>query len=250
MDDHSCRIGDDELMKRYLLAIFALMFGMGEAFSQSRQAQNFQLWLDYDPNYPMGKWTFDLEISPHFGSGESKWSEINVTPNWEYAATTWLDLGTGVGLSYAHQTEDYDTFEANPYVLIRPYYFTKRGVRGIKLVDQLRFDYRAQYTIKTGERANSGRIRNRIQAWIPINKNNILVPGNWHAIVDVEAFYNFKDLDERFSSRLRIRAGAGYRHSNAWRYQLIFTLQRARDTIEEDFNTTDIILNFRAIHFF
>lgn len=99
--------------QRYLqISILTLLLGAGHAFSQSREAQNFQLWLDYDPNYPMGKWTFDLEISPHFGSGESQWSEINVTPTWEYAASAWLDLGAGMGLTYTHQTEEYDTFEA------------------------------------------------------------------------------------------------------------------------------------------
>lgn len=128
--------------------------------------------------------------------------------------------------------------------------FFARGVRGVKLVEQFRFDYRAQYIIKTREKTGSTRIRNCIQAWIPITKGSIVVPGNWHGIIDVEAFFNTKDLKERFSSRLRFRIGAGYRQSNAVRYQLFYIIQRARDTFDEDFSTTDNMLYFRFIHFF
>ncbi len=216
----------------------------------SQNQQRVQLWLDYDPTYPMGKWTFDLEIAPHVGLGESRWSELSVTPNWEYSVTGWLDLSGGLALTYTHQTEDFDSFELNPYVEIKPYWYTKHGIRGIKLVDYLRFEYRAQYTFHDKEKNNSARIRNRIQAQIPINKGSMFLDRAWYAIVDVEAFYNAEDLQERFSSRQRFRIGAGYRHSNAWRYQVIYTLQRARNTIEEHFTTTDSIFRFRVIHFF
>ena len=195
--------------KQYFrLAAFVLLLGPDQAFSQDQQDVNFQIWLDYDPTHPMGKWTFDLEIAPHFGLGESRWGELGVTPNWEYSAADWLDLSGGVALTYTHQTENLDTFEFNPYVEVKPYFYTKRGVRGIKLADYLRFEYRAQYTFEAKEKDNSARIRNRIQAQIPINKGSILVDRAWYAIVDVEAFYSVGDLKERFSSRLRLRAGS------------------------------------------
>ncbi len=230
----------------YALLIFLAL--ASPIFAQDQQT--VQLWMDYDPTYPMGRWTFDLEITSHLGFAAERWGELGVTPNWEYAATDWLDLSGGMGLTYTHQTENFDTFELNPYVEVKPYFYTKRGVRGIKLVDYLRFEYRAQYTFGTKEKDNSTRIRNRIQAQIPINQRSILVDRAWYAIVDVEAFFNAGDLKERFSSRLRFRVGAGYRHSNTWRYQMIYALQRARDTIEEPLSTTDRIFRFRVIHFF
>jgi hypothetical protein len=135
-------------------------------------------------------------------------------------------------------------------VEIKPYWYTKHGVRGVKLTDYLRFEYRAQYTFTTKERDNSSRIRNRVQAVIPLNKASAIVGGALSAIVDVEVFFNAGDLRERFSSRLRFRLGAAYIHSTTLRYQFYYTLQRARDTTEEPFSTTDSIFRFRVIHFF
>jgi hypothetical protein len=116
-----------------LTCTLLILLAISPAFPQEQQT--VQLWLDYDPTYPMGKLTFDLEIAPHFALGESRWSELGVTPNWKYAATDWLDLSGGMGLTYTYQTEDFDSFELNPYVEIKPYWYTKHGVRGVKLAD-------------------------------------------------------------------------------------------------------------------
>ena len=222
----------------------------GPVLAQERGNQVMQLWFDYIPTYPMGKWSFDCEVGPRIGFAESRWSELSAKPNWEYSATPWLDLVGGVALAYTHQTEDFDSFEVRPYVGLRPYFFTKRGIHGVKLVDFLRYEYRAQYTFKAEARNNSSRVRNRLQAVIPLNKASILLHGALSALVDVEAFFNTQDLQERFSSRLRVRLGAAYNYSTAFRFQLIYALQRSRDTLDEPFSTTDQILRFRVIHFF
>jgi hypothetical protein len=78
----------------------------------------------------------------------------------------------------------------------------------------------------------------------------VIVGGALSVIVDVEAFFNNKDLQERFSSQLRFRLGVAYNRSTKLRYQFYYTLQRARDTIDEPFSTTDSIFRFRVIHFF
>jgi len=198
----------------------------------------------------MGKWGFDLEIGPRVVFGPEGWSEFSAKPNWEYSATGWLDLIGGLSLTYTHQVQDFDSFEARPYLGIRPYYFTKHGIKGVKLANYFRVEYRAQYTFNTGAKANSVRLRNRIQVLVPINKTSIALDKAWHLIADLEGFYDPGNLRERFSARQRIRIGAGYRHSNTWRYQMIYTLQRARDTIDDPFSTTDYIFRFRVTHFF
>ena len=228
-----------------LLILFVIA---SPVFSQDQQT--VQVWLDYDPTYPMGRTTFDLEITMHVAFGAARWGELGLTPNWEFAATNWLDLSGGMGLTYTRQIEDFDSFEINPYVEIKPYWYTKHGVRGVKLANYLRYDYRAQYVFATEERKNSSRLRDRVQVVIPLNKASVIVGGALSAIVDVEAFFNAGDLQERFSSRLRFRLGASYIHSTKLRYQFYYTLQRARDTIDEPFSTTDSIFRFRVIHFF
>jgi hypothetical protein len=237
-------------MYRLFFARLILLVDPARVFPQTGGGQNVQLWLDYDPTLPMGKWSFDLEISQRMLFGPEGWSELTATPTFEYSATHWLDLLSGVTLAYTHQTKDFDSFEARPYVGFRPYYYTRRRIKGIKLVDYFRIEYRAQYTFKADEKTTGMRFRNRFQALVPINKASILLDKAWYLIVDFEAFYNPGDLRERFSAQQRIRFGAGYRLNNTWRCQIIYTLQRARDTTEDPYTTTDSILRFRAIHFF
>ena len=50
----------------------------------------------------------------------------------------------------------------------------------------------------------------------------------------------------RFAGKQRIRAGFGYRHSAAWRYQLLYMWTRSRNTIEQGFTTTENILDFQV----
>lgn len=235
-------------MQDFVCALLILFVIASPVLSQDQQT--LQLWLDYDPTYPMGRTTFDLEITTHLGFAAQRWGELGLTPNWEFAATNWLDLSGGMSLTYTRQSEDFDSFEFNPYVEIKPYFYTKHGVHGVKLVDYLRFEYRAQYTFTEKERKNSTRIRNKVQAMIPLNKASVIMHGALSAIVDVEAFFNAGELRERFSSRLRFRLGAAYIKNTTWRYQFYYTLQRARDTIDEPFSTTDSIFRFRVIHFF
>jgi len=198
----------------------------------------------------MGKWTFDCETGPRVVLGEQDWWEISITPNWEYSAAQWLDLAVGLSTTYTHQAAGVNSYEARPYLGIRPYFYTGGGIRGMKLLDFLRYEYRAQYTFAGKNWIKSSRIRNRIQAVIPMNRASALLHGALSIIVDVEAFVNLEDLKERFSSRLRFRVGITYNRTTFWRYQFFYTLQQGRDTIDEPFSTTDSIFRFRVIHFF
>jgi hypothetical protein len=68
----------------------------------------------------------------------------------------------------------------------------------------------------------------------------------WYSILDAEAFVVMdKDAEERFANRLRIRTGVGYRINYGLRLEFVYTLQRSRNALEDDFQTTDNIFRFR-----
>ena len=43
-----------------------------------------------------------------------------------------------------------------------------------------------------------------------------------------------------------MRAGIGYRRSLNWRFEALYIWTRSRDTTEDDFRTSDNILNLRV----
>ena len=68
----------------------------------------------------------------------------------------------------------------------------------------------------------------------------------WYAIVDGESFIVLdQDVKERFANRFRLRTGIGYRVNYSFRLEFVYTLQQSKNTIGDDFNTSDNIFRFR-----
>jgi hypothetical protein len=51
---------------------------------------------------------------------------------------------------------------------------------------------------------------------------------------------------ERFANRQRIRAGLGYHRNVRWRFEALYIWTRSRDTTDQDFTTSDNIVNLRV----
>ena len=66
------------------------------------------------------------------------------------------------------------------------------------------------------------------------------------ALVDWEWFIPWSDQTERFASRQRVRMGGTYRRSQAWRYFAFYIRNRSRNTLDEEFATSENIFNFQA----
>ena len=54
------------------------------------------------------------------------------------------------------------------------------------------------------------------------------------------------DPQERFANRQRIRTGIGYRRNLHWRLEALYIWTRSRDTTDQDFATSDNIVNLRV----
>jgi hypothetical protein len=67
-----------------------------------------------------------------------------------------------------------------------------------------------------------------------------------YLLADWEWFVPVADLEERFANRQRIRTGLGYRRNFHWRFEVIYAWTRSRETIEDDFATSDNIFNIRV----
>jgi hypothetical protein len=181
-----------------------------------------------------------------------------VTPNAEYAATPWLDLIGEVGTGFTRQTDDVDSTEVTPRAGVRVHFLSRDGPRRIHIRERppkhriaLRnrtlVESRNLFYHGTGSGTSSTvRFRNRLEFFMPLNKEKYTDDGARYVLADWEWFIPLDDPAERFANRQRIRAGLGYRRDGRWRFEAQYIWSRSRDTTDEPFATTDNIFNVRV----
>jgi hypothetical protein len=159
-----------------------------------------------------------------------------------------MDLTGGVWLIYTNQFDASDFFETRPTLEIR----LKHDIwRGIRLSNYTRAEYRVQTNLSDGETMAAGRLRNRIQALIPINHRSLSVDNTWYALVDSERFWQRdENVDDGFLSRQRFRAGIAWRKNSTSTFELLYVYQRSINPATESFSVFDDILSFRVVHNF
>ena len=84
-----------------------------------------------------------------------------------------------------------------------------------------------------------------LELLMPINRANLTDDGARYWFVDWEAFMPAGEPDERFANKHRLRAGLGYRPSQAWRFEAVYAWTRSRNTIDEGFHSSDNIIDIR-----
>jgi hypothetical protein len=120
--------------------------------------------------------------------------------------------------------------------------------RGVRLNNYFRLEHRVQRNLDTGETLTARRLRDRIQVMIPINHQNLSDDNTWYAIVDAEWFRQRNlNVDDGFNSRQRYRAGVGWRKNSAWDFQLLYVLQRSRQSPTSSFSPEDHIISISLI---
>lgn len=212
------------------------------------QAQD-QAWVDYILNLPFANnYVFDTEFSykTNFGK-ESKWRSYDISPDIEWSINDRFDVMFSVGESFTVQKEDYNTIEIKPLVGTR-FHITPH--QRILIRALVRFEYRNLYHEEDKSWDQSTRSRFRLEAIIPINRKTYFENKLWYALTDAEVFWVMDEqLDERYANRARYRVGVGYRASYSWRFELVYTNQQTKNTIDDEANEVSNIFRFRVKHF-
>jgi hypothetical protein len=209
------------------------------------QAQtNVQMWDEYMLNYPFAN-SFNLENAFTYSTilDKPKWRAYDYSACLEWSVTNRIDLIGQTVVSYTNQTDSYNTLELRPIVGSRFYFTPNRRIQ-TKLL--LRVEQRNFKNLDTKEWETQYRPRVRAETIIPINKKSYYEDKLWYALMDVEWLYKTDDVEERFANRFRWRIGAGYRLSYSLRFEFIYMLQLSKNTIEDDFESSDNIFRFRV----
>jgi hypothetical protein len=213
------------------------------------QESSKQIWNEYMFNLPFAQ-VYNLELAANYSTvlDSPKWRsfEFQATPEWTISQR--LDLMGGFLLGNTFQNETTNTVELRGMLGTRIHLTPHKRILTRLLV---RFEQRNQRDQETAQWENSQRSRIRAETIIPINKKSMFA-GNqlWYGMLDAEYFLVFdQDLEERFANRFRLRAGIGYRLSNSFRFEFVYTMQQSKNTIDGNFSTTDNIFRFRIKQF-
>ena len=113
--------------------------------------------------------------------------------------------------------------------------------------DLVRLEWRNLFYGDSASGASSTlRFRNRLEVQAPINRPRVTDDGAGYLLTDWEWFVPLGNPEERFSNRHRIRTGLGYRRNVRWRYEVLYMWTQSRNTIEDDFATTEHIIDLRV----
>jgi hypothetical protein len=219
---------------------------------------NVQLWGNlYLTWLASHRASFGLETEPKVllaaPEGTAGWWELDLTPSAQYVVAGWMDVTGEFMASYTRQTDGLRTFEFTPRAGARFHLLSrdlpsarKRGPAGrelpprrrIVIRDYLRLESRNVFYDDGRPSSSTWRVRNRLDAQFPINRDRVTTDGALAAVVDWEFFVPVADPDERFANRQRIRLGLAYRHRREWRFTLLYVGTRTRDTLDEPFSVS------------
>lgn len=205
---------------------------------------NEQLWVEYMLNYGFANnWNLENSFTYSTLMGTPKWRAYDYSAALERSVTNHIDLIAQGTVSYTKQTDNKSTLEIRPILGTRLHFTPNSRVQARLL---LRLEQRNFKNLETQEWSQVYRPRARVEAIIPINKKSYFEDKLWYALTDMEWLFAMDDVEERFANRFRLRLGGGYRVHYGLRLEFLYMLQESRNTIEDNFVTSDNIFRFRV----
>jgi Protein of unknown function (DUF2490) len=232
----------------------------GAAQSSSDEAST-QLWGNVILDFPKGHhWLFETDFEPKtLVSGGEKWWSLDFTPLVEYYPAHWIDL-VGESFGYTHQDDDVNTTEVTPRVGFRlnllndlreRAHLRQGPFRRVRVATLVRFEYRNLWYSDASDPQHEWRLRIRLEGKIGINHADFAEDKSLYGMFDAEGFIPLSDgVDERFASKVRTRAGLGYRLSYKMRFEVLYVRDWHRDAPGSPKQPTSDTLDARLKLFF
>lgn len=238
---------------RILCATLAVL-----AVPQRAAAQlDTQLWSEFNLTWiQSSQLTLGVDVEPKVlvSSQDPGWATLDVTPSIEYTRGEWFDVLGEVLVGRTKQTDDLSSTEITPRIGFRLHFLSnlrdrlekeRRPKRRLVIKDLLRFEWRNLHYSDGRDDSSTGRVRNRLEFLFPVTKNRITDDGATYLLADAEWFWPFEEPGERFASKQRVRGGVGYRRSFAWRFEALYIWDRARDSADDTFSSSDQAFDLR-----
>ena len=215
-----------------LALVFILVSFFYTPLVQAQTTTN-QIWLEYSPTYKFApKFKIDGRFSFRDEFDETNWH------TWEVRVLPVLKLSKGFDVNMAlsfletSQNLSLSTLEFR----VAPGVRYKLPWERVKLGAWARVELRSVYKQQSEVWTYTTRPRLRFFTDIPINAKSMKEDRFFYVSSFVEFFYqNDEDLQERFSNRFWFRFSLGYKLNKKIRFDVSYTRQDSRNTINQQF---------------
>jgi hypothetical protein len=234
------------IARRTVTTLGVLLLVTADAAAQSSTT----LWGNMTFDWVKDKIVYEVDFEPKVlvsaPEGEPGWRNLDITASIEYDTAKRFDLTGELVVGRTKQTDDLGTTELTLRGGVRFHLVENLSKRRFVIRDWVRIESRNFFYSNDDPGESTVRFRHRLELLVPINTRNLSEDGTVTALVDWEWFIPVSDPAERFASRQRIRTGASYRRSQAWRYFAFYIRNRSRNTLDEEFTTNENIFNFQV----
>jgi len=224
---------------------------------QAEAQHTTQLWGEFKLSWiETRQLTYGLDVEPKLllskPESHPDWVTLDLTPSVEYSRGEWLDVVGELLMARTRQTDDLNSTEITPRVGLRLHVLSnlreeikeKRPTHRLVLRNFARLEWRNLfYSDASKPNTSTLRFRDRIEMMCALTRPRVTDNGATYALADAEWFFPLDDVPERFANKERLRAGLGYRHNLAWRFEGLLIWNRSRNTIDQSFTTSDFVID-------
>ena len=181
------------------------------------------------------------------------WVTLGLTPSVEYSRGEWLDAIGELFIAQTRQTDDLNSTEITPRIGVRLHLLSnlreelvkeKRPRHRVVLRNLARLEARNLfYSADDKPNKSTIRFRDRVELMCALTRPRVTDNGATYALGDAEWFWQLDDVTERYANKQRFRGGLGYRRSSEWRFEGLLIWDRSRNTLDEPFSTSDIVID-------
>lgn len=210
----------------FLCQIFCLHFLYAQEVTN-------QFWLEYRPTYVFTpKVKLDMRLSFRDEFDDTNWH------TWEARFIPVIKLGKGfdanLGLSFLETSQS--LVLSTTEVRLAPGVRYKLPWKRVELGAWLRLEFRWVHDKQQSAWNYTTRPRLRFFTDIPINAKSMEGDHFFYASSFVEFFYqDDSDVQERYAQKLWMRVGLGYKLNKSLRFEVLYTRQDSKNTIQTSF---------------
>jgi len=230
------------MKKRLAIGVLILLSFNTDVIGQSDPSTQF--WWDATYYRPFA---VSFRKIASFGTrhliGSDEWHKVFVKGALEWYPIPFIDLMTELVYMNTLQKEDFNTVEWRPDIGFRMNFLQQR----MTFRTNTRLEFRNVRYRESGDIDRSVRLRARVELLVPLNNPSKRDPKTLYALTDFEVFADVAgdEVEERFSDTNRFRLGLGWRQDREWRFELIYTRQNSRNTLDQEFENSDNIIRIR-----
>ena len=241
------RIGRGGFCVRRLAAGFVFCLLLFPKVSDAQAID--QLWFEYSPSYSFAsEYKLGMRGSYRTNLEDPRWRSIEVRLMPEKKLNSHFDLLGSLQFLDTKQYKELTSLEIRPTVGVRWHFLPGKRIASGAMA---RIEFRNVYKNEAEVWTRTVRPRLRLFASMPLNEQSMSPDRVFYATSFVEFFFqNDDDIQERFSNRLWIRLGLGYKLNKKLKFELLYNRQDSKNTYGDNFEdlTKENIILFAVRH--